>query len=135
MAEENKENQTKNKADSNAPENQPTAAANETKRMEIAVLPLQQTTLFPDTVVPLTVGRQRSIQAVENALAGEEKLIACITLKTEGVTGQEAKPADLYEVGTLVTVKRMMRDENGMQLIVQGTERIRVVYWSQSTLR
>ncbi|MGI8555620.1 MAG: endopeptidase La [Pyrinomonadaceae bacterium] len=99
--------------------------------MEIAVLPLQQTTLFPDTVVPLNVGRKRSMQAVEFALATEEKLLACVTLKTENVTGQDAKPADLYEIGTLVTIKRMMRENEGMQLIVQGTERIRVVYWSQ----
>ncbi|MGI9035052.1 MAG: endopeptidase La [Pyrinomonadaceae bacterium] len=128
MAEETKQNQRKNKPDSNAPQQTP---ANESKRLEIAVLPLQQTTLFPDTVVPLTVGRERSIRAVEAALATEEKLIACITLKNENVTGQDAKPADLYEVGTLVNVKRMMRDDNGMQLIVQGTERIRVVYWAQ----
>jgi ATP-dependent Lon protease len=124
MAEENKEN-------ANAPEQAAQTSASEGKRLEIAVLPLQQTTLFPDTVVPLTVGRPRSVLAVEAALATQDKLIACITLKNENVTGQDAKPSDLYEVGTLVNVKRMMRDENGMQLIVQGTERIRVIYWSQ----
>ncbi len=58
---------------------------------EIAVLPLQNTTLFPETVVPLAVGRDRSMQAVEAALATEEKLIACITTKTENVTGDDAK--------------------------------------------
>src|SRR5215213_5242608 len=86
---------------------------------EISVLPLQQTTLFPEMVVPLAVGRPRSMAAVEAALATEEKLLACITLRTEGVTGQDAAPSDLYEVGTLVMVKRMMRDdETTMQLIV-----------------
>jgi ATP-dependent Lon protease len=102
------------------------------ERRDIAVLPLQNTTLFPETIIPLTVGRPRSVKAVESALASEEKLIACITIKTEGITGQEAKPADLFEVGTLVTVKRMMRtDDSTLQLIVQGTERVRVVYWNQ----
>ena len=102
------------------------------ERINIAVLPLQQTTLFPETIIPLTVGRPRSVKAVESALASEEKLIACVTLKTEGVTGQEAKPSDLYEVGTLVTVKRMMRtDDSTLQLIVQGAERVRVVSWNQ----
>ena len=101
------------------------------EQFEIAVLPLQQTTLFPETIIPLTVGRSRSIQAVESALSSEEKLIACLTIKTEGITGQEAKPVDLYEVGTLVAVKRMMRNDNVLQLIVQGVERIRVVNWSQ----
>ena len=102
------------------------------ERFDIAVLPLQQTTLFPETIIPLTVGRPRSIRAVEAALASEEKLIACVTIKTEGITGQEAKPTDLFEVGTLVNVKRMMRTEdNTLQLIVQGTERVRVVSWNQ----
>jgi ATP-dependent Lon protease len=98
---------------------------------EISVLPLQQTTLFPETVVPLAVGRPRSIAAVEAALGTPEKLIACITIRTENVTGGDATPGDLYSVGTLVMIKRMMRDEDAMQLIVQGTERIRVLEWSE----
>jgi ATP-dependent Lon protease len=101
------------------------------RRLEIAVLPLQNTTLFPDTVVPLTVGRKRSMAAVESALSTEEKLIACISLKNEEVTGQDARPVDIYEVGTLVNIKRMMRADETMQLIVQGVERVRVVYWAQ----
>ena len=75
--------------------------------MEIAVLPLQNTTLFPETVVPLAVGRERSTRAVETALATQEKLLACITTKTDKVTGDDATPDDLYKVGTLVNVKRM----------------------------
>ena len=98
---------------------------------EIAVLPLTNTTLFPETVVPLAVGRTRSIVAVEAALATEEKLLACISARTENVTGADATPADLYEVGTLVMIKRMMRDEETIHLIVQGTERVRVLEWKQ----
>lgn len=101
------------------------------EQLEIAVLPLQNTTLFPDTVVPLTVGRPRSLQAVEAALATADKLIACITLKTPDVTGQEAKPADLFEVGTIVNIKRMMRADDQMQLIVQGIDRVKVLNWTQ----
>ena len=65
------------------------------EQLEIAVLPLQNTTLFPDTVVPLAVGRERSTRAVESALSTEEKLLACITTKSENVTGDDAKPADI----------------------------------------
>src|SRR4051812_47575614 len=85
--------------------------------IEIAVLPLQNTTLFPETVVPLAVGRERSTRAVETALATQEKLLACITTRTDKVTGDDATPKDLYKVGTLVNVKRMMRNEGIMQLI------------------
>ena len=49
------------------------------KELEVAILPLQNTTLFPDTVVPLSVGRERSMRAVESALTTEEKLLGCIT--------------------------------------------------------
>ena len=117
------ENQTENT-------NQGTST-NAPQQFEIAVLPLQNTTLFPETVVPLAVGRERSIKAVEAALGTEEKLITCVTVKTPDIQGSDAKPADLYEVGTLVNIKRMMRNEGVMQLIVQGVDRVRVLYWAQ----
>ena len=98
--------------------------------MAIAVLPLQNTTLFPETVVPLAVGRERSTRAVEAALATEEKLIACITTKTENVTGDDATPDDLYQIGTIVNIKRMMRNEGIMQLIVQGMDRFEITEWT-----
>src|SRR5688572_1913346 len=96
---------------------------------EIPVLPLQNTTLFPETVVPLAVGRDRSMLAVESALATEEKLLGCITTKTENVTGDDAKFEDLYKIGTIVNIKRMMRNEGVMQLIVQGMDRFEIVEW------
>ncbi len=99
------------------------------KHMELAVLPLQNTTLFPQTVVPLAVGRSRSVKAVETALATEDKLIACITVKTPDMDGNHAKPADLYTVGTIVNVKRMMRAEDIVQLVVQGADRFKVLDW------
>ncbi len=101
------------------------------RQYEIPVLPLQNTTLFPETVVPLAVGRERSVKAVENALSTEEKLVCCITTKAADVTGNEASAADLFQIGTIVNIKRMMRAEDVMQLIVQGVERVRVVNWTQ----
>src|SRR6476620_10748361 len=100
------------------------------EQFEIAVLPLQNTTLFPETVVPLAVGRERSTRAVESALETSEKLLACITTKTENVTGDDAKPDDLYKVGTIVNIKRMMRNEGIMQLIVQGMQRFEILEWT-----
>jgi ATP-dependent Lon protease len=79
-----------------------------------------------------TISRARAVrQGVEAALATEEKLIAAITAKGEGINGDNAKPEDLYKVGTIVNIKRMMRDENVMQLIVQGIDRFEVVEWIQ----
>jgi len=100
---------------------------------DIAVLPLQSTTLFPGTVVPLAAGRPRSIAAVEAALATSEKLIACVSVRDgRGGEIEPTPPDDLYQIGTLVSIKRMMRAPDAIQLIVLGTERVRVVGWSQT---
>ncbi len=100
------------------------------EQFEIAVLPLQNTTLFPETVIPLAVGRERSTRAVESSLATEEKLLACLTTKNDNVTGDDATPADLYKIGTIVNIKRMMRNEGVMQLIVQGMDRFEILEWT-----
>ena len=81
--------------------------------------------------MPLGVGRPRSIAAVESALATPEKLLACITVRPDRSDDTDAKSADLYEVGTLVMIKRMERIDDGMRIIAQGTERIRVIEWKQ----
>jgi len=101
------------------------------QRFEVAVLALQNLTLFPETVVPLGVGRPRSLAAVEAALATPEKLLACITVRPDRSDDTDPKPDDLYQVGTLVIIKRMERSGDGMRIVVQGTERVRVVEWKQ----
>src|SRR5215216_358755 len=126
MAEENNKQVTSDK-----PVTPPEPAKRAPRTFEIPVLPLQNTTLFPETVVPLAVGRERSTKAVEASLSTEEKLLATITTKTDNVTGDDATAADLYDVGTIVNIKRMMRNEGIMQLIVQGMDRFRVVDWIQ----
>lgn len=114
---------------------QPEAKADATPQtgepFEIAMLPLQNTTLFPETVVPLAVGRPRSVAAVEAALATSEKLLGCVTVRADAVTGSDATAAELYDVGTLVMIKRMERVEDSMHLVAQGTERIRILGWKQ----
>src|SRR5512143_205822 len=115
--------------------NQPTAATvpkkPEGEPFLIPVLPLQNTTLFPETMVPLSVGRPGSMAAVEAALASEEKLLACISVRPDRLSEGDAKPEDLFEVGTLVMIKRMERVEDTLHLIVQGSERIQMVAWEQ----
>ncbi len=118
-------------AEENTQNKQEETKGNLLKQFEIAVLPLQNTTLFPETVVPLAVGRERSVKAVEAALATEQKLIACVTVKTPEIQGSDAKPIDLYEIGTIVNIKRMMRNDDVMQLIVQGVDRVKILYWAQ----
>jgi ATP-dependent Lon protease len=102
---------------------------------EIPVLPLQNTTLFPETIVPLAVGKAPSMAAVEAALATEEKLLACVSVraeKSEDADKEEpVRPSGLYTVGTLVMIKRMERVGDTLHLIVQGTERLQILEWVQ----
>src|SRR5687767_8644161 len=98
---------------------------------EIPVLPLQNTTLFPETMVPLAAGRPASMAGVEAALASEEKLLACISVRPDKISEEDAKSEDLFEVGTLVMIKRMERVDDTLHMIVQGTDRIRVLEWTQ----
>ena len=116
-----------------ASEGQAAAAQQPGQPFEIPVLALQNTNLFPETVVPLAVGRPRSVAAVEAALATEEKLLACITVRADVTnTTQDAGTADLYQVGTLTMIKRMERIENTMHIIAQGTDRVKVIEWKQA---
>ena len=101
------------------------------QKFEIPILALQNLNVFPETVVPLGVGRPRSVAAVEAALATPEKLLGCITVRPDRSDDTDAKSSDLYDVGTLVTVKRMERLPDAMRILVQGTERIRIVEWKQ----
>jgi ATP-dependent Lon protease len=101
------------------------------QKFEVPVLALQNLNLFPETVVPLGVGRPRSVAAVEAALTTPEKLLGSITVRPERSDDTDAKSGDLYDVGTLVIVKRMERLPEAMRILVQGTERIRVIEWKQ----
>ena len=114
-------------------EGQPATTRQPGQSFEIAVLALQNTTLFPETVVPLAVGRPRSVAAVEAALATEEKLLGCITVRADVTnTTQDAGPDELYQVGTLTMIKRMERLGETMHIIAQGTDRIKVLEWKQN---
>jgi ATP-dependent Lon protease len=122
---------TKNVAQPTASEGRLPVVHKPGQPFETAVLALQNTTLFPDTVVPLAVGRPRSVAAVEAALATEEKLLACITVRADVTSTTDARPADLYQVGTLTMIKRMERVGETMHIIAQGTDRIKVLEWKQ----
>jgi ATP-dependent Lon protease len=106
----------------------------ETKTLELPILPLRNTVIFPGGITPLTVGRPLSLKAAEAALGTEEKLLGVITQREDNET--EASPSNLYQTGTLVVISRMMRSpgaEDVLHLIVQGQERFRVVGFTEQT--
>ena len=85
---------------------------------EIPVLPLREMVVFPYMVLPLFVARERSIAAVEDALAGDRLLL--LVAQRDGEI-EDPEPDDLYRVGTVVTVLRILRMSDGrVKVLVQG---------------
>ena len=100
--------------------------------LELPILPLRNTVIFPSGISPLTVGRALSLAAAEAALTTEEKLLGVIAQREDNDT--EPTRDNLYTVGTLVVINRMMRapgNEDVLHLIVQGQERFRVIGFTE----
>lgn len=94
---------------------------------EVAILAVRNIVVFPGTVVPLAVGRQKS-RLLLNSVLPEEKVIVTICQKDP----EEDDPGydDLYEVGTAVMVLKLLKmDEGNQNVIIHGLARVRVVEW------
>lgn len=91
---------------------------------EIALLPLRNTVLFPGVVLPITVGRDKSIKAVNDAYK-TDKLIGVIAQKDSNVEDPEIK--DLEQIGTVAKiVKQIKMPDGGTTVIIQGKARFAV---------
>ncbi|MFL5244679.1 MAG: endopeptidase La [Gemmataceae bacterium] len=97
----------------------------------LPVLPLRNTVIFPYLFVPLMVGKPPSVAAIEAALANEEKTFLALAQRDGGDTDQP-QAANLYTVGTRVVIKKMARSDEGMELLVQGVERVALVSMEQT---
>src|SRR5438552_12373250 len=90
----------------------------------LPVLPLKSTVVFPRIFIPLSVGRKKSLQLLED-LAGVERHIAVATQLDE--TAEEVDFKDLHPVGTMVRVQHLLKLPDGtVQLAVLGLRRIRL---------
>ncbi len=90
----------------------------------VPLLPLRDIVVFPNHVVPLFVGRAKSIQALEDAVAGNRELL----LSAQRQAGQdEPTPEDIYEIGTLGTIIQLLRLPDGtVKVLVEGKCRARI---------
>src|SRR3954452_150768 len=92
----------------------------------LPALPLKNTILFPGLLLPLSVGRESSLLAVEAALKTEEKEIILIAQRDAQVEspGQD----DLFTIGTKAVIRKSSRSNEGvMEILVLGVERIVIV--------
>ena len=92
---------------------------------ELAVLPLRNTVLFPQVVVPLAVGRAKSVKLIEEAVQ-HERPIAILTQKNP----EDDSPSmgDVYEIGTVARILKVVKiASDNYSVIIQGQQRIKLI--------
>ena len=77
----------------------------ETKVLTLPILPIKRTVLFPGVMMPLTVGRERSMAAVQAAMKTEEKMILVVAQRDSQT--EEPGLSDLYTIGTKAIIKQI----------------------------
>jgi ATP-dependent Lon protease len=88
----------------------------------LPVLPLRDTVAFPDTMLPLAIGQERSIQLVDDALAGNRMLVMVASTEPEV---EQPEPDQLYRVGVVGVVARMIKVPDGtVRILVQCGQRV-----------
>src|SRR6478736_3444723 len=91
---------------------------------ELPVLPVRDTVVFPNAVIPLTVGRESSVKLI-NDVQQRDGMLLVLTQRDKRVDAPG--PADLYEVGTVSMVHRVMKTPEGnLFVIIMGVARTRV---------
>src|SRR6266481_3441888 len=96
----------------------------------LPILPVRDTVLFPHAVLPLTVGRESSVQLI-NSL-GEDKTIVVVAQREARV--DTPQPTDLYSIGTLAVVHKVVKMPNqSLFVFAEGLERVRLEDFTQLT--
>jgi len=90
----------------------------------LSILPLRNTVLFPGVVIPITVGRDKSIRLIKEAYKSD-KIIGVVAQKDSSV--EDPQVEDLHQVGTVATIIRMLRMPDGnTTVIIQGKRRFKI---------
>ena len=104
--------------------------------LEVPVLAIRNTVIFPVLAFPISVGRKKSVRAVEEALATETNYLGIVAQRDPKT--ENPGPSELYEVGTIVKILKSGKVAgNKLNVIIQGMARIRVLEWTDTgnTLR
>jgi ATP-dependent Lon protease len=99
-------------------------------KLTAPLLPLRDIIVFPHQVVPLFVGREKSIAALEEAVAGTKEILLAAQKKAKT---NEPLPDDIFKVGTLATVIQLLRLPDGtVKVLVEGKRRARILRYLPS---
>ncbi|MFM1782434.1 MAG: putative ATP-dependent protease [Pseudomonadota bacterium] len=90
----------------------------------LPVLPLRDVVVYPNMVIPLFVGRERSMKALELAMEGPDKQIVLLAQRSPDIDDPQTE--DLYEIGTVATVIQLLKLPDGtIKVLVEGIQRIK----------
>ena len=91
---------------------------------EIPVLPLRDVVVFPGMVIPLFIGRPKSIRALELAIKDDRRIIL---VAQQNSSLDEPKEEDLYQIGTLASLLQLLKLPDGtVKILVEGEERVQI---------
>jgi ATP-dependent Lon protease len=92
----------------------------------LPILPLRNSVLFPNSIIPIDVGRKKSVKLVEEAIAKEKPIIGIVTQRDARV--EEPGPADLYTVGCAARILKVIKlAKDSFSVILQGVSRVRLL--------
>jgi ATP-dependent Lon protease len=92
---------------------------------DLPVVPLREAVVFPKLVVPLGVGREKSVAAINAAMAEERHLIVLVAQRDAEI--DDVQPEQIHSVGTVAEIVRLLRIPDGSaQIIVQGVQRVKI---------
>lgn len=94
------------------------------------VLPLRDIIVFPHVVVPLFVGRDKSVAALENAMANNKQIL--LTAQSDALI-DTPYTGDLYQIGTIANILQLLKLPDGtVKILVEGIARAKVIEWVQN---
>ncbi len=90
----------------------------------LPILPLKDTVVFPETVMPLAVGQPRSVRLIDDVLR-KDKLVGLVASRDPGI--EVPGPDDVYKIGVLASIQKMLKAPDGtLRIIAQGIRRIEI---------
>src|SRR6476620_11471317 len=90
-----------------------------------SLLPLRDIIVFPHMVVPLFVGREKSIRALEEAMSSRKQIILSAQKKAQNNNPEEK---DIFQIGTLANIIQLLRLPDGtLKVLVEGVQRVQIV--------
>mgnify|MGYP000203040952 FL=1 len=96
-----------------------------TPNNEYPLLPLRDVVVYPHMVIPLFVGREKSIEALEKAMASDKQVLL---VAQKSASEDDPTSEDIFEIGTISTILQLLKLPDGtVKVLVEGSKRIKII--------